>query len=97
ATAITPAAFGMSGQSCISVQRIYVHQQVADSLLSKLKAKAEALRMGPPDDSQSEIVPMVTEAAAMRVEKAVQAAVAAGARLVCGGTRDGAYLAPTIL
>lgn len=95
--AIAPAAFGMSGQSCISVQRIYVHRDVAEAFLEKLVEKVQAFRMGPPEDEASDIGPMVTEAAAERVEKAVATAAEAGARIVCGGKRDGAYLPPTIL
>ncbi len=96
-SAIVPAGFGMSGQSCISVQRVYAHEAVYDRVLEALKAKAQALKVGAPQEAATDIGPMVSEEAAMRVERTVAAAVRQGATLVCGGTRDGAYMAPTIL
>lgn len=96
-SAIVPAGFGMSGQSCISVQRVYAHQAVFERVLDMLSAKAKALRVGPPEDPATDIGPMVSEEAAKRVEAVVAEAVENGARLVCGGKRDGAYLGPIIL
>lgn len=97
ARAVVPAAFGMSGQSCISVQRIYIHESVYDAALKLFVEKIAGLRLGPPDDPSTDIGPMVSEEAARRVEAVVRDAVDQGARLVCGGSRNGAYFEPTIL
>jgi acyl-CoA reductase-like NAD-dependent aldehyde dehydrogenase len=97
ASAIAPAGFGMSGQSCISVQRVYVHEDVYEQMVERLTEKAKSLRIGPPEDPNADIGPMVTEDAAKRVERVVGEAVAQGAHLVCGGERDGPYMTPTIL
>lgn len=91
------AAFGLTGQSCISTQRIYVDRLVYETFLERLAKAAAARRTGDPMDPETAIGPMVSEAAARRVKDWIDDAVAHGARLVCGGRRDGASLEATVL
>ena len=90
-------AFYQSGQSCISVQRIIVHESLYDAFRDKLTAAVEALPMGDPKDENTFIGPMISESEAKRLEGWVQSAVAKGATLLCGGKRDGAMLEASLL
>lgn len=90
-------SFKYAGQICISVQRIFVHESLAAEFTERLVAGAAALTVGPPLDPTSEIGPMISEAAAARMLETVAEAVKAGANLLVGGHRDGAYVEPTIL
>lgn len=94
---ITHGAFYQSGQSCISVQRVLAHRDVYADLRARLVARAEALRAGDPLDEQTFLGPLISEAEARRIEQWVAEAVAAGARVLCGGRRDGAFYAATWL
>ncbi|MEW1698652.1 aldehyde dehydrogenase family protein [Streptomyces sp. NPDC093249] len=85
------------GQSCISVQRVIVDSSVHDRLLPKIVAAVEAQVTGDPSDAATDVGPLVDEAAAVRVESWVDEAVAAGAKLLTGGKREGATYAPTVL
>ncbi|MFI7598701.1 aldehyde dehydrogenase family protein [Actinoplanes sp. NPDC049681] len=91
------ATFGtyQAGQSCIAVQRVYVHEGL--DLLPRLTEAVGALHTGDPSDPAVEVGPMISEDAARRVEAWVDEAVAAGATVVTGGKRDGATYPPTIL
>ncbi|QEC49714.1 aldehyde dehydrogenase family protein [Baekduia soli] len=89
--------FVRSGQACISVQRIYVHADVHDALVDRLAERVAKVRAGDPMDPETAVGPMVTEQAAERVQAMVDAAVAQGARVVQGGTREGALVQPTVL
>lgn len=91
------AAFALSGQSCVSTQRVLVHEEVAAEFTDGLVKAAEKLQPGDPFDDASGLGPLVTEEAAVRVGKWVEEAVAGGARLLCGGQRSGAYFDPTVL
>lgn len=94
---LVPASFGMSGQSCISTQRIFAHRNIYDAFLEGLVSGAKAMKVGDPADPAVEMGPMVTEDAAKRVESWIREAVAQGARLHCGGERRGAVLTPAVL
>ncbi|TFV08633.1 aldehyde dehydrogenase family protein [Bacillus stratosphericus] len=89
--------FSNSGQSCISVQRIYVHQEIMPSFTEVLKQKVEQLVVGDPLSSESDIGCMVDVQAAQRVEAWIQEAESMGAQLLCGGKRNGASITPAIL
>jgi aldehyde dehydrogenase (NAD+) len=93
------ATFAMyqAGQSCISVQRVYAHRDVADALTERVVAAVRALATGDPTDEKTDVGPLIDEDAARRVESWVDAAVADGARVLTGGVRDGAGYAPTVL
>ena len=90
-------AFYQSGQSCISVQRIFVHESLASELEAKLLKATRALKSGDPKNEDTFIGPMISENEAQRIEKWIQQAVAAGAEVLCGGTRKGAIVEATLL
>jgi acyl-CoA reductase-like NAD-dependent aldehyde dehydrogenase len=90
-------AYYQSGQSCISVQRIMVHESLHDTLRHKLVAAVKALPMGDPTDEKTFIGPMIAESEACRLEGWIQSAVQGGARLLCGGSRRGAMLEASLL
>ncbi|MFN8545300.1 MAG: aldehyde dehydrogenase family protein [Candidatus Binatia bacterium] len=90
-------AFYQSGQSCISVQRILVHEAIYDELRDRLVVATRALPSGNPQEEATFVGPLIAEAEARRLEEWIHAAVARGARLLCGGDRAGAVLAPTLL
>ncbi|WP_016909839.1 aldehyde dehydrogenase family protein [Streptomyces xiaopingdaonensis] len=85
------------GQSCISVQRVLADASVYDRLVPKIVAAVESLTTGDPEDDATDVGPLVSEEAATRVESWVEESLAAGARLLTGGKRDGASFAPTVL
>jgi acyl-CoA reductase-like NAD-dependent aldehyde dehydrogenase len=93
------AAFSnyQAGQSCISVQRVIVDRSVYDRLTAKVVAAVEKQGVGDPADPSTDVGPLISEAAAQRVEQWVDEAVAAGAKLLAGGKRDGSAYAPTVL
>ncbi|GAA0729807.1 aldehyde dehydrogenase family protein [Dactylosporangium roseum] len=86
-----------AGQSCIAVQRVYVHERHYDALADKLVTAVEGQRTGDPSDEATDVGPLISAAAAERVEAWVAEAVSAGAKLLTGGTREGAAFAPTVL
>lgn len=90
-------AFYQSGQSCIGVQRIYIHSDVYDEFKQKLVAKTKALKSGDPKDPQTFIGPMISEGEASRLHGWINDAVSAGATLLCGGEREGTMLQATLL
>ncbi|RYG68756.1 aldehyde dehydrogenase family protein, partial [bacterium] len=90
-------AFYQSGQSCIGVQRIIVHDQIYDAFRDKLVARTKTLVAGSPHDENVFIGPMIDVKEATRLDGWVQEAVARGATLLCGGRRDGAMLEATLL
>ncbi|MEV4090336.1 aldehyde dehydrogenase family protein, partial [Nonomuraea fuscirosea] len=86
-----------AGQSCIAVQRVIVERPVYDAFVERLVPAVAGLITGDPADEKTQVGPLVSEAAAARVEQWVQEAVSAGAKVLAGGTREGATVAPTIL
>ncbi len=91
------AAFGYAGQSCISVQRVFVHRSIFQTFLWKVVDVAAKLVCGNPGDEATDVGPMIRLSDAERVETWVNEAVAAGAKLVAGGERRGSVLDPVIL
>jgi acyl-CoA reductase-like NAD-dependent aldehyde dehydrogenase len=92
-------AFSHAGQSCISIQRVLVHEDVADEFTARLVANAEALRVGDPLDPETDVGPLITGGDRDRVKEWVDEAVAAGAELLTGGelVDESRCLAPTLL
>ncbi|HUG30269.1 MAG TPA: aldehyde dehydrogenase family protein [Candidatus Limnocylindria bacterium] len=90
-------AFAYAGQVCISVQRLYVHEDVREAFLEKFVAGVRALRLGDPLDPATDVGPMVDEGQAQRTQRWVDEAVQLGGRIVTGGKADGAFFEPTIL
>jgi acyl-CoA reductase-like NAD-dependent aldehyde dehydrogenase len=89
--------FSYAGQSCIAVQRILAHRTVFDKFTEKFVQRVKSLRVGDPLDESTDVGPLITEDDAIRAESWAKEAVAAGAKLLCGGKRDGALLEPTVL
>jgi acyl-CoA reductase-like NAD-dependent aldehyde dehydrogenase len=89
--------FVRSGQACLAVQRIYVERAAYEPFVALLADGVRALVTGDPQDPATQVGPLVDEASAQRVQALIDDAVEHGARVLCGGTRDGAVVAPTLL
>ncbi|MEO8969373.1 MAG: aldehyde dehydrogenase [Solirubrobacteraceae bacterium] len=96
--------FAAGGQTCVAGSRLLVQREVHDELVSRLVARAAAIRLGDPLDRETQMGPIATAAQLQRVDSMVQAARAAGAEVVAGGRRasvpslpDGLFYEPTIL
>jgi acyl-CoA reductase-like NAD-dependent aldehyde dehydrogenase len=90
-------AFYQSGQSCIGVQRIIAHTDVYDELRDRLVEATSKLKVGDPREEETFIGPMISEAEASRLQSWVDEAKKSGATVLCGGTRDGVIMQPTLL
>jgi acyl-CoA reductase-like NAD-dependent aldehyde dehydrogenase len=90
-------AFAYAGQVCISVQRMFVHEDVWDTFMAKLVEGAKGLKVGDPLDASTDVGPMVDGAAASRTQRWVDEAVALGGKVLIGGSADANFFAPTIL
>lgn len=93
----TASGFRRAGQMCTSTQRLFVHADVVEPFTAQLVAAVRALRVGDPHDSATDVGPMISERESVRVETWLREAVAAGARIVEGGRREGPLFYPTIL
>ena len=93
------ATFGnyQAGQSCISVQRVFVAESLAEGFIQDLTQRVAALQTGSPDQEETVVGPLINEQAAERVVAWIDEAVQEGATLLTGGTRDGSTVAPTLL
>lgn len=96
-TRLVPGAFGVAGQSCISVQRIYVHEKVYDKFVTLFKAKIEKIKICDPLDPNTDIGTMVDKQSVENTLAAVDAAVKGGAKILVGGKTHGRMLEPTLL
>jgi glyceraldehyde-3-phosphate dehydrogenase (NADP+) len=94
---ILVGAFTYAGQVCISVQRMYVHEDVWAPFMKRFVAGAAALKVGDPLDPATDLGPMVDAAAATRTQRWVDEAVELGGKVLLGGRADGNYYPPTIL
>jgi len=90
-------AFSFAGQSCISVQRIYVEAGVFDRFLERFLPKVEALVVGDPADEETDVGPVVDEDARARILEWIEEARAGGAAILAGGDREGELLRPTVI
>jgi glyceraldehyde-3-phosphate dehydrogenase (NADP+) len=90
-------AYTYAGQVCISVQRMFVHEAIWDSFMDRFAEGAKAIKTGDPLDPQTDLGPMVDDAAASRTQRWVDEAVAMGGKVVLGGKADGSFFPPTIL
>ena len=89
--------FAYSGQTCISVQRVFVHERVYDRFVTELLPRVEALRTGDPLAEETDIGPLIDQANSDRVEEWLDEARAAGATVLSGGVREGSVWRPTVL
>ena len=90
-------AFAYAGQVCISVQRMFLHQDIWDDFMERFVAGAAALKVGDPLDPATDVGPMVDATAAGRTQRWVDEAVALGGKLRLGGTANGTFFPPTVL
>ena len=91
------SAFANSGQVCISLQRLYVHRDIASDFTRRFLDATARLKVGNPVDEDTDVGPMIDEDEAKRAESWISEAVAEGAHLLAGGKRDGNLLQPTVL
>jgi acyl-CoA reductase-like NAD-dependent aldehyde dehydrogenase len=91
---IVTGAFGYAGQSCISVQRVYLHEQIAERAAAMIVEGAKKLVVGDPLDERTDVGPLIDEAAAKRVESWVNES---GGEVLCGGKREGSVYSPTVV
>ncbi len=94
---IIVGAFYQSGQSCIGVQRIIVHEAVYDRFRDLLVSKTSTLKMGDPRDEQTFIGPVISQKDGQRLKSWIDEAIASGGKLLCGGGQDGAMVEATLL
>lgn len=94
---ILTGGYTFAGQSCISVQRVFVHASLKVRLIEELADGVRAIKTGDPADASTRVGPMINEAAASRAENWIAEAVGLGATLHAGGTRVGAMLQPSLL
>jgi acyl-CoA reductase-like NAD-dependent aldehyde dehydrogenase len=87
----------LAGQSCISVQNIYLHRSLYQAFVDRLVAEVRSLKLGDPLDPATDVGTLIDEAAAKRVERWVNDAQAHGARALTGGRRRGAQFEPTVM
>lgn len=97
ADALAQAGFASSGQICVSAQRIFVQEPVYEQFVERLVAAAGRLKVGDPLDESTRIGPIIDERSLARIESMVAEAVTAGARVRCGGRRQGPSYLPTVL
>lgn len=91
------AGYSYAGQSCISAQRIYVHESVYDAFAEQLVPRVKALKAGDPMREDTDVGPVIDEASADRIGEWLDEAARAGAKTLTGGTRDGAVWQPTVV
>jgi acyl-CoA reductase-like NAD-dependent aldehyde dehydrogenase len=89
--------FSYAGQTCISVQRIFVHESIVAAFTENLVARVERLETGDPGNERTVVGPLIDPGAAQRIEGWIGDAVAQGARVLSGGTRVGSVVRPTVL
>lgn len=95
--ATASGAFANAGQNCLGVQRVYVNGDIYEAFTSALVTATSKIVMGDKRAPGTDLGPLISEAAARRIEDWVNEARAAGAQVRCGGYRDGAFYAPTVL
>ena len=93
----TQGGFSYAGQTCISVQRIFVHRSVEKKFTDLLVERVKALVVGDPLDPKTDVGPLISRGAAERVEDWVSDAISGGARALCGHRRRDSLVEPTVL
>lgn len=93
----TLGGFSYAGQTCISVQRVFVERRAMENFLAAFVPRVKKLKLGDPLGDATDVGPMISEAAARRAETWIEEAVTAGAKLHCGGKRQGSMLEPAVL
>lgn len=89
--------FEIAGQSCAAVKRLYLHDAIRETMIERIAARVAKVATGDPADAATVMGTVIDEPAAAEVERRVKLAVADGARIVAGGSRQGTLFAPTLL
>jgi len=92
--------FGATGQSCVAGSRLYLHDDIADAFLDRMTDIARNIRIGDPQEADTEMVPLCTQGQLDHIQSQVARAVAQGGRVLCGGKQPeqgGLYYEPTII
>lgn len=95
--AVVAGAFGVAGQNCLSVQRVYVHATLFQQVVERVIQGTKALKVGTKLDPSTDVGPLISEAEARRVEEWVEEARAGGASIRTGGRRHNTFYEPTVL
>lgn len=90
-------AFWACGQNCIGVQRVYIEKEIYDKFVEKFVERTKKYKVGPKLEEDCDMGPVITEGEAKRVEVWVEEAKKLGAKVLCGGKREGAVYWPTVL
>jgi glyceraldehyde-3-phosphate dehydrogenase (NADP+) len=90
-------AFSAAGQNCIGVQRVFIEEAVFDEFTEAFVKRTGEYRVGNKLSEMTDMGPMITEKEACRIEEWVNEATDHGAKVLCGGTRKGAFYQPTVL
>src|SRR6185437_9474789 len=90
-------AFSFAGQSCISVQRIYVHRDVRDAFLERFLPRVEALKVGDPADEDTDVGPVIDEGNRDRIVEWIEEARGRGAEILAGGELENGLIRPTVI
>jgi acyl-CoA reductase-like NAD-dependent aldehyde dehydrogenase len=97
ATATAQHGFSFAGQSCISIQRVYVQAGVYDDFVARLLPKVEALALGDPADEDTDVGPVIDEGARERILEWIDEARRGGAEILTGGDLDGELIRPAVI
>jgi acyl-CoA reductase-like NAD-dependent aldehyde dehydrogenase len=97
AESVVKGGFGYSGQSCISVQRVYVQQSIFKPFCETVLSKVQKLQVGDPALDSTDVGPLIRESDAERVEAWIDEAIRGGATQLAGGKRNGSMIGPTVL
>lgn len=90
-------AFSYSGQICISIQRIFLHEKIYDSFMNGFLNATKKLKMGDPLEKDTDLGPMINEEAAQKTEEWINEAAKSGAKIILGGKRNRTLFEPTVL
>ena len=94
---VAAGAFSFAGQVCISVQRVFIHEEVYDTFSRLLVEAVKRLKVGDPLDPETDVGPVIDDASAERIQSWIEEAVQAGGRVLTGGKRQGRLFEPTVL
>jgi acyl-CoA reductase-like NAD-dependent aldehyde dehydrogenase len=97
ASRLAANAFSFAGQSCISVQRIYVERKAYDAFLDHFVPRVEALKVGDPADEETDVGPLISSSERDRVLAWIDEASSLGADMLTGGTLEGELIRPTVI
>jgi betaine-aldehyde dehydrogenase len=96
-TDLMAGKFMYSGQTCTAPKRIYIHESIYDELLDRFVDRVKRLRVGDPEDEQTDVSPVVSDVAVRQIKAQLQEAAQKGAKILTGGTVAGNLIHPTVI